>query len=79
MSQPFIQGISIEKYYQSQLLPPVFRLNGVVDVIRCKNIKDLSHPLYGKMKILEIPSEISMDIDTELDLKICEAMMNSQN
>ena len=33
-AEPFIEGVKISEYYQSQLLPPAYRLNGVVDAIR---------------------------------------------
>lgn len=77
----FVEGIDISKYYQSQLLPPAYRLNGVVDVIKAEQIMSDSVSLYGDdMRILEISESISMDIDTPLDFEICEAlMMNREN
>lgn len=75
LGRPFLPGISKKKYFQSQTLPPVFRLNGVVDVIKAGNIytKD---SIYGEDIFLhEISEDISFDIDTELDFKICELLM----
>lgn len=79
LAVPFIEGIDVAKYYQSQLLPPVFRLNGVVDAIKSEVILKKTR-LYGsKMQILEIPEELSFDIDTELDLKICEMLIKTSH
>lgn len=74
-AEPLIKGKSAEEYYQSQMLPEVFRLNGVVDLIFTKTIYEEEN-LYGaKMAIHEIPESISFDIDTEMDFKICECLM----
>ncbi len=74
-ARPFLTGISKKKYFRSQLLPPVYRLNGVVDVIKTENIFTGDN-IYGKDIVLhEIGEEISFDIDTELDFKICELLM----
>ena len=45
--KPFIKNVSIAKYYQSQLLPECFRLNGVVDVIRAERVV-CPEGMYGK-------------------------------
>jgi CMP-N-acetylneuraminic acid synthetase len=79
-AEPFLEGISIEKYFQSQLLPPVYGLNGVVDVIQRNVVMDNTMPLYGRdMRIMEIPAEKALDIDTELDFSFCEFVMKSMN
>jgi len=75
-AETLLPDFKIGNYYQSQLLPPVFRLNGCVDIIKAEIILNGSLPLYGNdMRIFEIPEELSMDIDTELDLEICEMLM----
>lgn len=75
-----VPGISTEEYFQSQLLPPVYRLNGVVDVIRKNVILNHSLPLYGNnMELFELDETVSMDIDTEEDLGYCEWLMKSRD
>jgi CMP-N,N'-diacetyllegionaminic acid synthase len=70
-----IDGISVQEYYQSQLLPPVFRLNGVVDVMKKETLIS-SDNIYGdSTKILEITEQQSMDIDTPEDFEYCEWLM----
>ena len=72
----FVPEVSTDLYFQSQSLPPVYRLNGVVDVIRTDILMNDNLPLYGKdMRILEIREEQSLDIDTELDFRLCEFLM----
>ena len=72
---PFDEEHTIETYYQSNLLPPVYRLNGVVDVISVPVLRS-DHPnMYGDdMRMLEIPERVSLDIDTEFELKMAEFM-----
>jgi CMP-N-acetylneuraminic acid synthetase len=76
---PLIEGKSIEEYYQSQLLPHVYHLNGVIDVIRRDVVMRKDGFLYGDdMRILDTPVELSYDIDTETDLEFCEFIISRQ-
>jgi len=69
---PFIEQIDPEKYYQRQLLPPAFRLNGLVDGIKTEVIM-YHNKFYGdRMALVETPIERSIDIDTENDLELAE-------
>ncbi|MFT5824152.1 MAG: CMP-N,N'-diacetyllegionaminic acid synthase [Crocinitomix sp.] len=72
-----VPGISIEKYYQSQLLPPVYRLNGCVDLIKVDVLLNADVPLYGNsIQILETVEQESLDIDTLEDFEYCEWLMS---
>jgi len=76
-ASPFIKGVTLEKYYRRQLLPPVYRLNSVVDIIKIEVLKN-HLKIYGDdMRILEVSEEVALDIDTELDFEICETMMKN--
>ena len=76
---PFDSNNTTDKYYQSQLLPPVYQLNGTVDVIRTSVILDNSTPLYGNnMHLMEIDREEAVDIDTEFDFKVCELLLKEK-
>lgn len=73
-----IEGISVKNYYQSQLLPPVYRLNGMVDVMKVQNI--MKHDLYGKdMYLYETPELRSLDIDTLIDFEYAEFLIQKGN
>jgi len=68
----FIKDIDFNKYYQRQLLPNLYIVNGAVDVMKTDIIIN-KNELYGKnIKCIIMPQERSIDIDTELDLKIAE-------
>lgn len=70
--KPFVEGISLEDYYQSQLLPECLRLNGVVDITRVETIinnKNLYGDAIGFMKIEE---ERAIDIDTDFEFQMCD-------
>lgn len=76
-AQPVIDGVKLEKYYQRQLLPPIFRLNGVIDVIRTSVLLE-NQTLYGQdMRLMEIPEALSIDIDTMLDFQYCELILKN--
>lgn len=75
-AQAVVPGIKISDYYQRQLLPDVYRLNGVVDVINVDIL--LNHEeLYGdEMRLMPIAETQSYDIDTEDDFSLCELRIN---
>lgn len=74
---PFIDGIDIMgKYYQRQLLPPVYRLNGAVDVSRPVNVMSTNRLYSGEISGYIMPVHRSIDIDSELDFVIAEALLN---
>ncbi|MEM9681509.1 MAG: acylneuraminate cytidylyltransferase family protein [Bacteroidota bacterium] len=71
---PFVDGVDVSKYFQRQLLPSCFRLNGVVDIIRTGEA--LKAKLYGEnVGYLEVDENRSVDIDTEFDFKYCEFLL----
>ena len=75
---PVVEGVTLEQYYQRQLLPPVYSLNGVVDVIRPECILN-GKTLYGSdMRLLEVDEEFALDIDTEIDFQMAELVMKSR-
>lgn len=75
---PFLEGKDERIYYQRQLLPPVFRINGSVDAMRRDII--LNHDfLYGDdMRAVVMPLERSYDVDTPMDLKIIEILLKER-
>jgi CMP-N,N'-diacetyllegionaminic acid synthase len=74
LANAFMEDIDINQYYQSQLLPPIYRLNAVVDAYKTKQIYENSI-LSGKTHGLEIPIIETIDIDTELDFRFCEFLL----
>ena len=67
------------RHARSQDLPPVWRLNGVVDVLRPAVIR-AGERIYGeRMAMLEVPEELAVDIDTELDFRICQMLATHRN
>ena len=58
---------------QRQLLPPVYRLNGAVDAVRCAAVGD--ELFGGDVRAYVMPRERSVDLDTELDFLLAEALL----
>lgn len=74
--EPFVEGF--DPWLPRQSLPPTYALNGAVYAVRTDVFRaDPSHSfLPGKARLVEMPAERSIDIDTQLDLTIAEALLN---
>ena len=72
---PLIDGIDEKKYYQRQLLPTVYQYNGAVDAIWCKSIPEEGMLFSGNILGCIMPEERSIDLDTELDFKMAELLI----
>ena len=71
----FLENFDIKNFYQSQMLPPIYKINGAVDAYKVKHIYD-GNMLNGKIHGLEIPILEATDIDTEFDFIYCEFLLN---
>lgn len=76
--KPLIEGKDETTYYQRQLLPPVYHLNGVVDVVRAENVIEQGRLFAGDMRAYVMPPEFSLDIDTERDFMLAEVIIKRQ-
>lgn len=74
VASQFMSDININDYYQSQLLPSIYRINGVVDAYRINKIIDRDI-LSGNIRSVIIDEKESFDIDTEFDFKLCEMLL----
>lgn len=72
---PFIEGIDERKYYQRQLLPPAYRLNGAVEVTWAKTILEKKLRYSGDVCGYVMPVERSIDVDHEMDLKLLNILL----
>jgi CMP-N,N'-diacetyllegionaminic acid synthase len=76
----FIKSADERQYYQRQTLPPVYRLNGVVDVIwrsRVSDTREEGKLFWGwdDMGGYVMPVERSIDLDSELDFALVELLL----
>ena len=76
--KPFMDGIDEQKYYRRQLLPPVYRLNGAVDVSVCKTVMETGLLYQGDVRGYVMPQKRSVDIDHEIDLGLVELLLESR-
>jgi CMP-N-acetylneuraminic acid synthetase len=75
---PFIDGLDERRCFGRQSLPPCYRVNGVVDVLR-PNVVAEDPMLYGPcIGTVELEESVSVDIDTHLDFAFCEFLVNPQ-
>ena len=58
-----------------QLLPIVYAINGAVYVARITALLDHGHLMFDDTVAHIMPPERSIDIDSELDLKLAQAVL----
>jgi CMP-N-acetylneuraminic acid synthetase len=71
----FVDGLKVEEFYQSQLLPECLRLNGVVDITRVETVKNYQNIYGNAIGYIEIDEKRAIDIDTEFEFMLCEFMI----
>jgi len=76
--KPFVKGIDIKKYYNRQLLPVCYRLNGVVDVLKVEEILNSENCFGTNIGYFELNELNSIDIDTQYDFEFCEYIINKK-
>jgi len=76
--EPFVKEVDGAKYYQRQLLPPCYRVNGVVDVIATSSLAASLSPYGDNIGFVEIDEKVAIDIDTSLDFEFCTFLMESE-
>lgn len=77
--EPLIEGYHECTFPRRQDLPAVYALNGAVDVFRTKGLRARSCLFDAEMEGYLMPREISLDINTALDLKLVEALLQMQS
>jgi len=76
--RPFCNDGNIQTYYQRQLLPQCYRLNGVVDIVKSDLVKQ--QDLYGSnIGYVELDELESIDIDSPLDFQLAEFFVRVLN
>lgn len=75
---PFLPGKDESQYYQRQLLPPLYRLNGAVDVSWRATIMEKGLIYAGNMHGYVMPPERSVDIDDMLDFALTESLLKAR-
>jgi CMP-N,N'-diacetyllegionaminic acid synthase len=76
--EPFLDGKDETSHPQRQTLPTLYRLNGAVDVIDVRAAERNGALFAGRLAAYLMPEERSIDIDTELDLRIAEALLEAR-
>ena len=72
---PFLEGMDESTYYQRQLLPPVYCLNGSVEVVWVKNVLDKGLLYAGDVRAHMMDIECGLDLDSELDFMLAELIL----
>ena len=72
---PFSSVANETEFYQRQILPPAFLLNGAVDAIWHESAPDDGFLFEGDIRGYLMPLERSVDIDTELDFGLAEVLL----
>jgi CMP-N-acetylneuraminic acid synthetase len=75
---PFVEGIDERRYYRRQTLPPVYRLNGAVDVTRRRFVIEREELYGGNMVGYVMPAERSIDLDGEIDFALAAFLLQGR-
>jgi CMP-N,N'-diacetyllegionaminic acid synthase len=78
LAGPVLPGIDLARFHQSQLLPPVYRLNGVVDAMRVEAIRRGDAMSARNVRTVEVDEWTAMDVDTEFDFRSCELLVTER-
>ena len=73
--RPFLEYIEPTQTYRRQDCPTVYFLNGAIYLCRTKELLDRKSLLGSKTLPYVMPLERSVNIDSELDLKIAEVIL----
>jgi len=76
---PFLRGKDEKTYYQRQLLPTLYYLNGAVDVTKTSNVLKKGFIFGGDMRAYVMPPERSVDLDSEMDFELAEIIMQKMD
>lgn len=71
---PLLPDVDEQTYPRRQLLPPVYRLNGAVDVVRASAALKAREIFPGDMRAYVMPAARSIDIDEPIDLLVARAL-----
>lgn len=74
--QVFLDDVDLNKYYQRQLLPECYRVNGVVDLMKTDALMNGDTQYGDKIGFIELEESSAVDIDTEFDFNLCEYLMS---
>ena len=75
----FLSDMDVSQFYQRQLLPPAYRINGVVDAMKTALVFDGNILGSKNMRGVVIAEEESVDIDTEFDFLLCELLIKNRS
>jgi CMP-N-acetylneuraminic acid synthetase len=72
---PFLDGVDMAKYFQRQLLPKAYFLNGLVDAIKPDIILNHQNFWGDNIGLVETSAKRAIDIDTPDDFEYAEFLM----
>lgn len=73
----YVPGNDERNFTNRQMLPPVYMLNGSVDIMRTRNVLGRGD-LWGDIVAAYVmPQERSVDIDAPMDIAIAEALLRA--
>ncbi len=86
LARPFLEGKTVDVYYQSQLLPPLYKHDGYCDVLRRQNLPDPCPPeatlagMYGTVRAVCVNQGGPLvNIDTAEDFELAEWCLERQH
>jgi CMP-N-acetylneuraminic acid synthetase len=75
---PFVPGKDEYSHPNRQSLPPVYLLNGAVDIVRASQVIERGTMWGERIAAYVMPPERSVDIDTPADFAVAEALLTAR-
>lgn len=75
---PFVEGVDMNQYYQSQQLPECYRINGMVDIVSRNWLQQDNGMWAGRFTYHEVDPGVVTDIDDALDFRWAEMIMRDR-
>lgn len=75
----FLEKSKKSNFSRRQDCPNVWEYNGAIYVINVKSLKKFKSMNFKKIKKYEMNEYNSIDIDNEIDFKLCEILLNENN
>ena len=66
------------EFTRRQDCPKVYEYNGSIYLIRVSSLKEKLISSFTKIKKYEMHSKYSLDIDSEIDFKLAEVLLNNE-
>lgn len=75
----FLKKVKKSDFIRRQDCPDIWEYNGAIYIMNVKSLKKMNLNEFKKIKKYEMDSYYSIDIDNEIDFKLCKVLLDENN